>query len=291
MSILSSLAQHQPDVISRYFNQAASQYDDAAVLQQEVARRVLERVQWAALDKQVKWICDVGCGTGYLSRLLHKQFKSAQVLSLDIAPNMLQQAQNQQANWFSRQHFCQANSASLPLADQSVDVLVSNLMLQWCPDPQAVLAEFARVLKPQGHLWFTSFGPETLFELKQSWASVDNLPHVNEFMDIHELGDICLATGLRNVVMNIERITLTHSDIYSVMHYLKKIGANHVSGRQQRGLYGKQHFEKLKQAYEVYRENGVLPATYEVVYGHALGVELQTMTAPREVHIPVNLVK
>ncbi len=283
--------QHQQRV-GKAFASAASRYEKTAVLQKEIAARVLERAQ--SLKTKPKHIVDVGCGTGYLTRLLQKQYPRAQFLGIDLADGMLQQAKSAEKAWFNKAAYLRADSRQLPLADKSVDLLVSNLMLQWCPDYPKALSEFARVLHPEGYLLLTTFGPETLYELRESWTHVDSYAHVNQFTDMHELGDVCVAAGLQDSVLDIDRITLTHPDIYSVMRHLKHIGANHVRGERPQGLYGKDKFATLAQAYEQYRQDGVLPATYEVIYVYARGASLAKLGAQAqqegEVKIPVDAI-
>ena len=146
-----------PSQVSPGFERAARYYDDYAVLQRKVADEMLDRLHDVTIRPAS--VVDVGCGTGYCTRRLHKIWKSAQVVGFDLANGMIQQASGQKG-WFSKQAYCQADAASLPLNDGVVDVVFSNLMLQWC-DPQAVFAEFRRVLNNDGLLMFSSFGPDT----------------------------------------------------------------------------------------------------------------------------------
>jgi len=158
----------------------------------------------------------------------------------------------------------------LPLADQSVDLLFSNLCLQWCEDLGVVFAEFRRVLRPGGWLLFTSFGPDTLTELRQSWAAVDQAAHVNVFLDMHDVGDAMLAAGFRDPMLDVERFTLTYRDARQLMRELKAIGAGNAAADRKRGLTGKSRLRDMLAHYERFRgEDGVLPASYEVIFAQA----------------------
>jgi malonyl-CoA O-methyltransferase len=162
-----------------------------------------------------------------------------------------------------------ADAQALPLADASVDLVYSNLCLQWCDDPGLVLAEFARVLRPDGFLLFTSFGPSTLYELRDAFAATDASPHVSRFIDMHDIGDGLLTTGFRDPVLEREDFTLTYADALTLMRELRAIGATNADAKRQRTLTGKAHLQRVVAAYETFRRDGVLPATYEVVYAQA----------------------
>ena len=252
------------------FEKAAPGYDEAAVLQREIGQRLLERLEYIKFQPQR--ILDVGAGTGDCSYQLSDYYKKSEVLILDFATSMLQQAR-QKRSWrqrfSSRFKFVTGDANQLPLADNSVDMLFSNLALQWCSDLEKVFAEFRRVLKPDGMLLFSTFGPDTLKELKLCWQQVDDYMHINEFVDLHDIGDAMLKCGFSNPVMDMEMITVTYPDVKSIMRDLKKIGAHNVNEKRIKGLMGKNAFQKLITSYESYRSNKVLPVTHEVIYGHA----------------------
>jgi len=254
----------------RSFARAAREYDAAAVLQREVADRLLQRLQYIRFTPAT--ILDVGAGTGYCTSLLQRQYPKARMLALDIAQPMLAYARGK-TSWWSRlrnktEYVC-ADAEALPLADNSVDMVFSNLTLQWVNELEQTLREFARVLRPGGMLLFSSFGPDTLVELREAWRAADEYPHINSFIDLHNIGDTMLRIQLAEPVMDAERLTLTYSDVYKIMRELKAIGAHNVSEQRARGLTGKTRFKRVIQEYERFRREGVLPVSYEVVYGHA----------------------
>lgn len=256
--------------IRRSFDRAAPNYDDAAVLQREVAERLLARLDLVRLQPQR--ILDVGAGTGYCTRALSARYKNAEVVALDIAPAMLQAARGRQTwmqRWRGGQRFVCGDAEHLPLAANCVDLIVSNLTVQWCADLDAVFSEFWRILRPGGLLMISTFGPDTLSELRASWAAVDNAAHVSAFTDMHDIGDALVRARYADPVMDVEHFTVTYPDVVALMRDLKRIGAHNAALGRTRGLTGKGRLAVLQAAYEAYRRNGQLPATYEVAYGHA----------------------
>ena len=250
----------------RAFNKAAVSYDAVAELQNEIGDRLIERLDYVRL--QPARILDLGAGTGFFSSALLKRYRKADVVALDLAENMLRQVQSR-GGWFRKPRCVCADGESLPFADDSFDFIFSNLMLQWCVDLEATLAELRRVLAPGGLLMFTTFGPDTLMELRASWEAVDGFTHVNSFVDMHDVGDSLVNTRWAEPVMDSERITVTYRELSTLMQDLKQIGAHNVTLGRARGLTGRQRMQQFAAAYEQYRAEGVLPASYEVVYGHA----------------------
>ena len=254
-----------PARVRRSFDRAATTYDAAAVLHAEVRGNLLARLDLMALAPRVA--VDAGAGTGHASRALKRRYPKSLVIAVDISQRMLQAAGRQQL-WLRRFARVCADAERLPLADGSVDLILSNLMLQWC-DPDPTFAEFRRVLAPQGLLIFTTLGPDTLRELRSAWRAVDSRTHVNQFIDMHDLGDALVRAGFASPVMDVERYTLTYLDVRRVAADLKATGAHNSTIGRARGLTGRRQFAGLQNAYEAFRQDGRLPATYEVVFGHA----------------------
>ena len=267
-------------LIRQSFDAAALHYDDVAVLQREVGQCLVDRLELIKLSPEE--VLDVGAGTGFVSQALDKYYKDSRILSLDIAPAMLQVARSKESwvsKWFGNRGFICGDAESLPLADNSVDLIFSNLTLQWCGELDRAFSEFRRVLKPEGLLMFSSFGPDTLKELRESWhladVSADGVnedTHVNDFIDMHDIGDALIRAGLADPVMDVENFTLTYPDVYQLMRELKTLGAHNVANDRRHSLTGKTRLKNMVAAYENFRIEGGLPATYEVVYGHAWGV-------------------
>jgi malonyl-CoA O-methyltransferase len=251
--------------VRRSFDRAASTYDAAAVLHTEVRGNLLARLDLMALTPRV--VLDAGAGTGHASRALRRRYPKARVIALDSSQHMLQAARRQQS-WLRPFDRVCADAARLPLTNGSVDLILSNLMLQWC-NPDQVFAEFRRVLAPHGLLSFTSLGPDTLRELRGAWQAVDSRTHVNQFIDMHDIGDALVRAGFASPVLDVERYTLTYLDVRRVAADLKATGAHNSTMGRGRSLTGRRQFAAFQAAYETFRENGRLPATYEVVFAHA----------------------
>jgi malonyl-CoA O-methyltransferase len=250
----------------RSFDRAAAGYDEVAVLQREIGERMLERLDYVRLAPAT--ILDLGCGTGQTITPLMQRYPKARVIALDFAPAMLRLARRR-GTWLKRPWCLCADAEALPLADQSVDLIFSNATLQWCNDLDATFRDWLRVLRPGGLLMFTSFGPDTLAELRAAWAAADGHSHVSPFADLHEVGDGLVRARFADPVMDAERITLTYKAMRDLMRDLKVLGAHNATAARPRGLTGPRRLAKVEAAYEAYRQDGRLPATYEVVYGHA----------------------
>jgi malonyl-CoA O-methyltransferase len=250
------------------FNRAANTYDAAAVLQKQVREEMLSRLDLVKIAPLA--ILDAGCGTGHGSFGLQKRFRSAQVYSLDIALNMLQQTKLQRPflqKILNKQQLLCADIESLPIASNSMDLVWSNLALQWCNDLDAAFTEVSRVLQPESLFVFSTFGPDTLKELRTS--TNNGHTHVSRFIDMHDIGDALIRAGFSTPVLDVEHYTLTYDDVKGVMKDLKNIGAHNATQGRARGLQGKSFLQNLTQQYEQFRTNNKLPATFEVVYGHA----------------------
>jgi malonyl-CoA O-methyltransferase len=252
--------------VRRDFDRASAGYDESAVLQHRVREQLLARLDWVRITPAV--IVDLGCGTGRAARALSTRWPEARVLAVDSAPGMLRQAaQHRDAG--QRLELLHADARALPLPAASVDLVFSSLMLQWCDDPDSVFAECLRVLRPQGLLSFTTLGPGTLAELRAAWRAADDYEHLSPFADMHDLGDGLLRTGFAEPVLDIERYTLTYGDVRRLMRDLKAIGAQNATAGRPRGLTGRRRLQAVEAAYEQYRHEGLLPASYEVVFGQA----------------------
>ncbi|MDS4020129.1 MAG: malonyl-ACP O-methyltransferase BioC, partial [Candidatus Competibacter sp.] len=243
--------------LRRSLEQAAGRYDEAAFLQREVGGRLLERLDFMKLAPAV--IADIGCGTGLITAALMRKYRKARVIGLDLAPALVVRARKR-APWLRALHGLCAEPEALPLASASCDLLFSNLALQWAPDLDRVLTEFRRVLKPGGALLFSTLGPDTLVELRRSWAAADGYNHVNGFLDMHDVGDALMRARLAEPVMDVERLTLTYPDVGGLMRDLGTLGARNVTLGRPRGLTGKGRLRAMRDAYERYRRpDGLLP--------------------------------
>ncbi len=269
------------------FNKSAHRYDEVAVLQREVGARLLERLDLIKLNP--KTVLDIGAGTGVCTHALGKRYSQAKIIALDIANTMLQQAKNRR-NWLAKainrkNYYICGDAEHLPLADNSVDLLFSNMTIQWCESLDRTFSEFRRVLKDGGTLLFSTMGPDTLTELRTSWAQADNHTHVHTFIDMHDVGDALMRNGFADPVMDMENFTLTYATVQQLMKELKVLGAHNVSQTRTPGLMGKQRLQTMLAAYEKHRCNDVLPATYELVYGHAWNIDNQSPASESSINV------
>ncbi|GAB6039704.1 malonyl-ACP O-methyltransferase BioC [Endothiovibrio diazotrophicus] len=258
------------------FSRAAPTYDRAAVLQKEVASRLVERLDFVKLSPQR--IYDLGCGTGRVSAALRERYPAAEVVALDFALPMLQAAQRRSPGLAA---VC-GDLEALPLAGHSAELILSNLTLQWCLDLEGSLRGLLRVARPGGLLMFTTFGPDTLRELRAAWAQVDGRSHVNAFTDLHDVGDALMRAGWAEPVVDQQTFTLTYDEVSGLMRDLKEMGAHNVTAGRAHGLTGRARLRAMADAYERFRSDGRLPATYEVVYGHAWATDGASAARPDE---------
>ena len=300
---MSDLFDHRQ--VRRAFSRAAAGYDQAAALQREVGARLMETLDY--LEERVpQVVADIGCGPGHAAAAMQKRWPKAQVVALDLALPMLQQARRNAGGRRSallpaflprarRPDAVCADARALPLRDDSVDVLFSNLCLQWVEDLPAVFAGFRRVLKSDGLLVVSTFGPDTLFELRGAFSEADDAPHVSLFPSIGQFGDALIAAGFKNPVLDRDEFTLRHADLAALMRELRTLGATNAMVDRRRSLTGRQRFARAAQAYDQLRDpGGQLPATWEVVYAHAWGPPPGTpirVGGVDEVHVPVSKIR
>ena len=263
--------------IRRNFESAATTYERHDVLQREVQKHLLERLSF--YPEMPQRVLDVGAGTGRGSALLKQRYPKAEVIAVDLALPMLRAAK-QHSGWLRPFARVCAEARALPLPDHSIDVLYSNLCFQWVDDLATLFGECMRVLRPGGLMVFSSYGPDTLMELRAAWAEADQQPHVSRFLDMHDVGDAMLASGLRDPVLDVFRYTLTYSEPRKLLEELQGLGSTNADRNRARGLTGKHRYARMLQAYEAMRVDGHIPATWEVVSAHAWG---PPMGQPRRV--------
>lgn len=254
-------------------------------LRREVAQRMREKLELVKINPAT--VLDAGCGDGADLAELQRCYPSASIIGLDAALPMLQQSARrwQESRGVMGRLWSALSSAvarsvpdpallggdfgRLPLAGQSLDLIWSNLALHWHPQPDLVFAEWRRVLKTDGLLMFSCFGPDTLKELKQAFAAVDQSPHVLPFVDMHDFGDMLVNAGFSTPVMDMEQITLTYTSTDQLLAEVRALGGNPLLSRR-RGLTGKQMMRALHQQLEQLRQpDGRIALTLELVYGHA----------------------
>jgi len=247
------------------FGRAAAGYAEVAMLQRESESRLLDQLE--VLEQRVPArILDVGSGPGRASGVMKGRWPRSEVVALDIALPMLGQVPKHTRFWRPVRRVC-GEAAQLPFADASFDLVFSNLCLQWVPDLPVALAEFRRVLRPEGLLLFTSFGPDTLIELREAYlAAGERQPPLSPLAAIQQVGDALISAGFRNPVLERENFNLTYPDAMSLLRELRSIGAGDARNARPRGLGGRARQARMIAAYETQRDaDGRLPSTWEII--------------------------
>jgi malonyl-CoA O-methyltransferase len=272
-----------PRAVRRHFARAATTYDDSAVLQREIGARLADRLDVVKLVPSA--VLDAGCGTGDAQAELAARYPSARYVGLDVALPMLGAARSKVglrrsalARIFatftggraaSEPRFVCADIAAMPFAAGTFDLVWSNLALQWVGDLPAAIAEMNRVLAVHGLAMFTTFGPDTLKELRAAFSGVDRHVHVSGFVDMHDVGDMLVAAGFADPVMQMDMMTLTYEDAGAMVRDLKAIGATNAAHARPRALMGPRRWQRALAALDATRRDGRISATFEVIYGHA----------------------
>ncbi|MDR2240491.1 MAG: methyltransferase domain-containing protein [Zoogloeaceae bacterium] len=242
------------------FSRAAASYDEVAVLAREVGQRMLARLDFVKLAPAR--FADIGCATGDGARMLQARYPYALPLALDLAPAMLAEVARR-ASWMTRLRrralrCVAADARRLPLADGALGLVWSNLMLHWLDDPLPAFRELERVLEIGGLLTFSALGPDTLRELRAAGAAT-----LRRFHDMHDLGDMLMTAGFADPVMDAERIELTYASPRGLLRDQRLLGARD-------GLLGALGFRAGRRVFRAWaRRDGRLPATFEIIYGHA----------------------
>jgi malonyl-CoA O-methyltransferase len=252
-------------IARRHFERAAGSYAGSSRLEAEIGGRMLERLDYIKMVP--RRVLDAGSGPLRDARLLGKRYRGAQVLPLDFSPGMLRAGRGWFDSFRNKTSIC-ADLARLPLAHEAIDLVWSNMALHWAADPLAVMREFHRVLAVDGLLMFSTLGPDTLVELREAAGAA----RVHAFADMHDLGDMLVAAGFAEPVMDMERVTLVYADGAALLADLRASGqtcALSARSRGPRGLAGRGFRSALEARLEAHRREGKLPVSYEVVYGHA----------------------
>jgi malonyl-CoA O-methyltransferase len=262
---------------------------ESQFLRREIAARMFERLSLIRLDP--KTMLDAGCGEGQDLLGLQQAFPAAQLLAVDASQAMLRAARasgaqsqsgmqklistllgSRPANLHAAGLAC-ADFAQLPLARASIDFLWSSLALHWHPQPHKVIQEWARVLRTEGLLMFSCFGPDTFIELRDAFDAVGLQQRMLPFVDLHDYGDMLVAAGMATPVMDMEKLTLTYSSVDRLLSDVRAFGGNPLIERPQ-GLETPRRWQRLVQALESRRDSaGNICLTIEVTYGHAFRPE------------------
>jgi malonyl-CoA O-methyltransferase len=261
--------------VRRAFDVASSTFDSASAVHAEIRNRLTERLDVIRIEPAC--VLDLGAGTGHSTRELKRRYRSALVIAADLSLGMLKIARGR-SGFLHRFTRIAADAQQLPLRAATVDLVFSNLMLQWLAQPDAAIAEARRVLKTGGLFMFSTLGPDSLRELRNAWAAANDGQHVHTFFDMHDIGDALMRTGFQQPVMETERLTVTYRDWPALAAELRHSGSMNVSAGRSRGLTGRAASERALQSLETMRKADLIPITLEVVYGHAWAAQQQKRT-------------
>ncbi len=251
--------------VRRRFDRAAGSFDSAAFVHAATREGLLTRLKPLVVHAQT--VLDLGSATGKAGPVLRKRFRRARVVSLDISLSMLRQGRRNRS-WFARSSFVQANAARLPFADGCFDVVFSNQLLPWIDNPGDVFDEIARVLRKDGVFAFATLGPDSLLEIGRAWRGIDEHAHVMRFPDMHDLGDALVRAGLRDPVLDVDRLNVRYRHYRDLFADLTNCGARNALLGRNRSLVGRRRFSQMTGALQ---GNGEIDLDLELVYGHCWG--------------------
>jgi malonyl-CoA O-methyltransferase len=265
--------------VARNFGSASTTYEAAASLQSQVRAELLSRLE--VMSTPPAAAVDLGAGTGLGALAIKRRFRNAHVTAVDIAAPMLEQGRRYSRFWRPI-HFMVADARHLPFATASLDLVFTNLMLQWIDPLDAALQEIHRVLRPGGLLLASSFGPQTLQELRVAWQVADSSPHVHDFVDMHDFGSALQRAGFAEPVLDVDRHLRHFADVDALLHELKALGARNASPQRRRGLTGRATLAHMRAAYETQRTRQGIPSTWQVVYAVAWVPAAQSGQGPAQ---------
>ena len=254
--------------LARGFDRAAATFDAADFVHSVTRDGLIARLAPMTIDAQT--VIDLGCATGAAIKPLASRFRGALVVGCDRSALMLAAA-SRRRTWFSRPALIRADARRLPFADHGVDVVFANLLLPWIAEPTSLFAEISRILRKDGVFVFATLGPDSLSQLRDAWAGVDTRPHVHDFTDMHDLGDAAVAAGLRDPVLDVDRIAITYTSASALFDDLRRAGARNGIATRRRTLLGKRRLGRVVETLEAGCVDGRFPVDLEIVYGHCWG--------------------
>lgn len=254
--------------VRRRADAAAANFDGVDFVHAHARDGLLDRLQPIVIDADL--VLDLGTATGSAVRALATRFRGARILGIDVSHNMLARARRKQG-WLGRKWFVQADAGHLPLPDTSVDVVFANMLLPGIGDPLPLFAEVNRVLREGGLFAFSTLGPDSLLELRRAWQRPDPAPRGTPFPDMHDVGDAAVRSGLRDPVLDVDRLTVTYRDAAAAFRDLTEMGGRDSRHSSNRGLVSRARHAAMLGALEHCRKDGLLTFELELVFGHCWG--------------------
>lgn len=252
--------------VRKRFDRAAPHFAEADFVHGVTRDGLLDRLRPMSVDAST--VVDLGCAAGAALPLLAKRFRRARIIALDHSGAMLRLA-NRRRSLLSKRYAVQADARALPFADASIDVVFSNLLLPLVEPPDAVFAEVARVLRADGLFVFSTLGPDSLQEIRRAWRAVDDGEHVNRFPDMHDVGDALVRAGLRDPVLDVDRLEVSYRDNEALFRDLTTTGARNSLYQRQPGLMGRDRWRRFVET--LFAAGTGCSLTLELVYGHCWG--------------------
>jgi len=254
--------------VRRRFDRAADQFDDADFVHRVTRDGLFARIRPMSVDAKI--VVDLGSATGSAGRLLEKRFRGARVVAVDLSAGMLGKLRRKRS-WFSKIAAVQGDARALPLADASVDVVFANLLLPWIDEPMAAFTEIARVLRKDGLFTFATLGPDSLLGLRNAWRVADDSLHVRCFPDMHDIGDALVRAGLRDPVLDVDRLSVSYPNSAALFRDITATGARNSLQLRARGLVGRRRFRAMTDALFAPEQAGGATLQFELVFGHCWG--------------------
>jgi malonyl-CoA O-methyltransferase len=254
--------------VRRGFDRAAEHFSGADFVHRVTCEGLFARLEPVTLTADV--VVDLGCASGAAIPLLEKRFRRARIVGVDFSTRMLQQARAHK-RWLSRAAFLQSDARALPFASHSVDVVFANMLLPWLDEPAELGREVCRVLRKDGLFVFATLGPDSLLPLRRAWRQIDNFEHVNRFLDMHDIGDALVRAGLRDPVLDVDRLGVSYREPAALFRDLTASGARNALAGRQKSLTGRGRFERMSQNLWTDAGDAGLELELELVYGHCWG--------------------
>jgi malonyl-CoA O-methyltransferase len=266
--------------IERQFNRSSTgSYDVHANVQRSMAEQLAKSL--------IAWKCEgniygpnileIGCGTGTLTRILVDEWSKASITALDISPSMIKVAEQRLRSRSTRHmdiSFIHADVEkwSSDTHDSSFDLIVSSACFQWLNKPKQTLCHLRRILRPGGLLVFTSFGPETFYELHQSFHEVYQASgmvpqrHGLSFQSDAQWGIMLKEAGFSSIQQERSIQKETYASVREFLLSVKATGASASEAAATPGLSSRRLFAGMYKVYEdKFSIHGGIAATYDLL--------------------------